>query len=324
MNTFQAALFVALVFGVVVFLSLAVILPTVGTGAQANRKMKRRIRLLLNSPEQNSAALIRESSRFQQGQIDTGDVHRTLIGKLDLLIRQAGSNLTVNRFFIQSLLFALVVFVLALAILPNSLIALCAALAAALVPYFRLRMQRQKRLDRFEEQMAEALDVMSRALKAGHPFNETLNFVAEEMDEPIGPEFGRLFSDINYGMPSKTAFYALMKRVPSVSLHTLITAVLIQQESGGALAEILEKVAEVIRGRFRLQRRIKTLSAEGRMSAWVLSLLPFVLAGMLTVVSPDYLPVLFNDPAGQKLIAVAIGLMLAGILWMRHIIRIKV
>ena len=116
----------------------------------------------------------------------------------------------------------------------------------------------------------------------------------------------------------------MLTRVPSVSLHTLVTAVLIQAESGGRLAEILDKVADVIRGRFRLQRKLKSLSAEGRMSAWVLGMVPFVLAGMMMVVAPDYLPVLLESPLGWKIIGSSFVMMIIGIFWIRKIIRIRV
>ena len=142
--------------------------------------------------------------------------------------------------------------------------------------------------------------MMSTALKAGHPFTETLNLVSEEMQDPIAGEFGRVFSDLNFGMSQKAALQAMLIRMPSMSLHTLITAVIIQTETGGALAEIIENVADVIRGRFKLQRKIKSLSAEGRMSAWVLALIPFALALLLMVASPDYLPVfclLYTSPS---------------------------
>ena len=133
-----------------------------------------------------------------------------------------------------------------------------------------------------------------------------------------------MFSDLNFGMSQKVALQAMLIRMPSMSLHTLITAVIIQTETGGALAEIIENVADVIRGRFKLQRKIRSLSAEGRMSAWVLALIPFALALLLMVSSPDYLPVLLTDPFGRKLILIAFALMIMGAFWMRKLIRIEV
>nr|MDQ2693857.1 type II secretion system F family protein [Pseudomonadota bacterium] len=206
----------------------------------------------------------------------------------------------------------------------HPLIALAAGLAAAALPFFALARARARRLDRIEEQLPEALDIMTRALRAGHPFNETLHLVAEEMQGPIAREFGDTFADINYGADVRSAFLALLERVPSITLMTIVTSVLVQRETGGNLAEILEKNSAVVRGRFRFQRRVRTLSAEGRLSAWVLTMVPFVLFLMLSVVNPDYLPVLTRDPFGRQLIAGAFFMMIVGIFWMRKIIRIDV
>ncbi len=323
MTTTQTIIFVAMVFGAVMLLSLAVIIPTVGSSAQANRKMRQRIKDTLNLHDSDNPSLVRDGYKPDAAsQENTWRSPR--LQSLDLAIYQAGMKITAEKLLFNSAISAMVIFIIAKVLIGNLYIAIGVALVALAFPVLRVNAKRKQRLHRFEEQLPEALDVMSRALKAGHPFNETLNFVAEEMDAPIGQEFSRVFSDINFGVPSRVAFHALMERVPSVSLHTLITAVLIQQESGGALAEILEKVALVIRGRFKLQRKLRTLSAEGRMSAWVLSLIPFVLAGMLMVVSPNYLTALIEDEAGQQLIAIAFGLLCVGVLWIKFIINIKV
>lgn len=323
MTTTQTVVFVAMVFGAVMLLSLAVIIPTVGSSAQANRKMRQRIKDTLNLHDKDNQTLKRDGYNPDAGSRETS-WRSPRLQKLDLTIYQAGMNTTAEKLLINSAITAMVFFIVAKLFIGNLFVAIGIGAITLAIPFFRVSAKRKQRLNRFEEQLPEALDVMARALKAGHPFNETLNFVAEEMDAPIGQEFSRVFSDINFGVPSRVAFHSLMERVPSVSLHTLITAVLIQQESGGALAEILEKVALVIRGRFKLQRKLRTLSAEGRMSAWVLSLIPFVLAGMLMVVSPNYLTALIHDDAGRKLIAIAFGLLCIGVLWIKFIINIKV
>ena len=166
--------------------------------------------------------------------------------------------------------------------------------------------------------------MMVRALKAGHPFADTLRLVAEEMDRPIAKEFGIVHTDINHGLDMKAAFMNLLERVPNMTLMGLVTAVVVQRETGGNLAEALQGISKIIRGRFRFQRRVKSLTAEGRMSAWVLALIPFVLFITLMITSPDYLPILMEEPAGRKIIAIAFGVLLVGILWIRKIIRIDV
>jgi len=324
MSILEITVFVAMVFGAVLLLSLALIIPTVSPSAQAGRRMRKKISTQLNDSELDNASLIRRNAPSETRLSQSRFKHHPIFRSLETTISQAGLAVSVQRLLLTAIILGLMAFIFLMFVFDSLLIASGAGFLAFFLPIVRLRIVRKHRLNRFELQLPQALDIMARALKAGHPFNETLNFVANEMDEPIASEFGRVFSDINYGLPAKTAFLALMERIPSVGLHTLITAVLIQQESGGALAEILEKVANVVRGRFKLQRKLKTLSAEGRMSAWVLALIPFILAGMLMVVSPNYLTTMTEDPNGQKLIYLALALLVVGVLWIRKVIDIKV
>ena len=144
------------------------------------------------------------------------------------------------------------------------------------------------------------------------------------MDDPIAREFGITFADINYGLDVKQAFMNMLERIPNVTLMTLVTAVVVQRETGGNLAETLSKISSVIRGRFRFNRKVKTLSAEGRLSAWILAMIPFTLFVLIMLTTPSYLPVLMQEPAGLKIVAAAFLLQIIGILWIRRIIRIEV
>jgi tight adherence protein B len=144
------------------------------------------------------------------------------------------------------------------------------------------------------------------------------------MDDPVAAEFELTFGDINYGNDVRKAMLGLLSRVPSVSVMALVTSILVQKETGGNLAEILEKISIVIRGRFRLQRKVQTYSAEGRMSAWVLAMVPLVLFVTLWFTTPEYLPVLLDDPRGQKMIIYGFFSGVVGIFWIRKIIRIEV
>jgi tight adherence protein B len=206
--------------------------------------------------------------------------------------------------------------------LPHA--ALMLAIAAFSLPYLKIVRDRATRMAKFEEQLPEALDVIKRALKAGHPFNQTLKLVAEDMEAPISREFDLVFSEINYGSDLRRAMLGLLERMPSVSVMALVTAVLVQKETGGNLAETIERITLVIRGRFKLYRRVRTLTAEGRLSAWILSLVPLVLFVVIWFTSPDYLPVLLKHPMGKNLITGAAALGVVGILWIRNIIRIRV
>ncbi|MDT4861181.1 Type II secretion system (T2SS), protein F [compost metagenome] len=165
---------------------------------------------------------------------------------------------------------------------------------------------------------------MCRALRAGHPFNETLQLVAEEHQGPVAHEFGLTFADINYGNDVRRAMLGLLERMPSMTVMMLVTSVLIHRDTGGNLTEVLERLSSLIRGRFRFQRKVKTLSAEGRMSAWVLVAVPFVLAAAIVLTTPEYLPLLIKEPLGQKMVTWAFVAMLIGIFWIRRIIRIQV
>jgi tight adherence protein B len=201
---------------------------------------------------------------------------------------------------------------------------LLAAVGGFALPYLKIAYRRAKQMARFEEQMPEALDVVRRAMKAGHPFVQALKLVAEDMDEPISREFELVFAEINYGSDVRRAMLGMLERVPSVSVMALVTAVLVQKETGGNLTETLERITTVIRGRFKLYRRVRTLSAEGRLSAWILALVPVVLCVIITVTTPDYLPVLFASPLGKTLMTIAAGMAVVGVLWIRRVIRIQV
>ena len=210
------------------------------------------------------------------------------------------------------------------ALLHSGIVGLIVAAMCFAVPYFRLSMQRRRRMEKIEEQIPDAIDVIKRALRAGHPFNAAIKLVADDMDQPIAKEFELTFSDLNYGNDVRRALLGLLKRVPSVTVMALVTSVLVQRETGGNLAEILDQIAKVVRGRFKFERKVRTLAAEGKISAWVLSLVPFGLVAMLSIASPNYLPILVKAPVGHKLIYGAVTLGVLGILWIRRIIRIEV
>jgi tight adherence protein B len=142
------------------------------------------------------------------------------------------------------------------------------------------------------------------------------------MQPPIAHEFELTFADVNYGNDLRQALLGMLLRVPSSNLMAVVTAVLIQKETGGNLAEIFERIAQVIRSRFRFGRRVRTLSAEGRLSAWILAMVPIILFGVLWILSPTYLPPLLHDPTGQKMVGFACVMLVVGVLWMRKIIRI--
>jgi tight adherence protein B len=198
------------------------------------------------------------------------------------------------------------------------------AAVAAVLPVLHIMHLRAKRIQQMESQLPDAVDMIARALRAGHSFSGALGMVGQEMKAPIAPEFRTTFEEINYGIALDEAMTNLAIRVPVGDLRYFVIAVLIQRESGGNLAEILDTIGNMVRERLKLFAKIRVLSAEGRMSAWVLGLLPFATGGMILVVNPDFMKVLWEDPIGLKMVGAAVGMMMLGVLWMRKIIRIRV
>ncbi|MGH8569847.1 MAG: type II secretion system F family protein, partial [Gammaproteobacteria bacterium] len=286
----EHVIFAGMVFVAVSLLATSLIVPAFGTEAQAAKRLRSRIRGVMDSHDPATAQLLRD--RYLR---DLSPLERSFEGlpgmqRLAEMIEQAGRKIPAYKVVLIALGLALAAGVLVGMVTHQSLFGLPAAAIAFGLPFMKILHERNQRLALFEEQLPEALNIMSRAMRAGHPFVETLKLVGEEMHDPIATEFRTAFTDLNYGMSTKAAFMGLLARIPSVSLMAVTTAVLVQRETGGNMAEVLDKIAAVVRGRFRFQRRVRTLSAEGRLSAWILSLVPFVLAGALWLSSPDYLP----------------------------------
>jgi tight adherence protein B len=319
------AFFLVMVFVSVFLLVYSFVVPVFGAERQAAKRLRKRLReIALRDKRHSAAAMLRERYLRELSPLERWLEALPGMERLALFIEQSGRQTAAYRLVVAAAAFAVGAGWLAFVLLHQPLLAMLAAAGAFMAPFFRISSQRSKRMARFEEQLPEALDVMVRALKAGHPFSGTLQLVAEEMDDPIAKEFGITFADINYGLDVKQAFMNMLERIPNITLMTLVTAVVVQRETGGNLAETLSKISGVIRGRFRFNRRVKTLSSEGRMSAWILAMIPFFLFVVIMVTTPSYLPVLLQEPAGLKIVAVSFFLQVVGILWIRRIIRIEV
>ena len=203
-------------------------------------------------------------------------------------------------------------------------VGLGAALALGALPWWRVASRAADRIARNERQFPEALDLMGRAMRAGHAFPSAIRMVAEEMPAPLGRDFRVLFDEINYGVPANDALAHLAERVPIADVSYFVVAVMIQRESGGNLAELLDKIAALVRERLRLLGEIRTLSVEGRLSALILTALPFGVGLVVNIVNPEFMAVLWTDPMGLRMVGVSLAMMAAGIFWMRRIIRIRV
>jgi tight adherence protein B len=197
-------------------------------------------------------------------------------------------------------------------------------LSFALLPFMMVRRTRMRRLARIEEQLPDAADFIARALRAGHAFTNVLQIVGNELPEPLSGEFRIAREEINYGVPMSEALHNMAERIPLTDLRYLIIAVLIQRETGGNLAEILTNISHIIRSRLRLAAQVRVLSAEGRMSAWILGTLPFAVTGMLVIVNPKYVELLWTDPTGIQLLWYGLGMITCGVIWLRKVIRIHI
>jgi tight adherence protein B len=318
-------LFVVLVGATVFMLTMGLVVPAFGDQRRTRKLLQRRLAGIESELGGSSvASLMRE--KYLRDLTPLEQQLETLPGMevLARMIEQSGGTLLAHHLVAAAILLAAAGAFVAGMVLHNVLAALIGACVGAAVPFLKIRRARAQRFEKLEEQLPDAIDVLRRALRAGHPLAACLKLVSEDMPQPIAKEFELAFADINYGNDVRRAFLGFLERVPSVTMMSFVTAVLVQRETGGNLAEVLDQISRVVRGRFKFYRKVRTLSAEGRMSAWVLAMVPLLLVSLISYTSPDYLPVLTHDPTGRKLIAAAVGLGLVGMLWIRKLLRIEV
>jgi tight adherence protein B len=316
-----------LVFLLGLFLVLgAYLLATVGTDNKRARLRERLSEALLHSAHTEDIEVILARNELMS---EIPALNRALLRvqtalQLKRMLDQADLHITPSRLVMFSsmagMLAALAVSVISISI---PLIILSGIVAAAL-PFLHVWWKRKRRFDQFLELLPDALELMSRALSAGHAFSEALHMVAEEMPEPIAGEFRKTYEEQNLGLSLKLALENLMERIPLLDLRMCVTAVLVQKETGGNLGEILEKVAYTIRERFRIMGDLKTLTTSSRLSAWLLCALPIFVAIAVTFMNPDYMAVLWKDQRGHYLIAAAITMQFTGMLIVKKILNIKI
>jgi len=194
----------------------------------------------------------------------------------------------------------------------------------AMAPFAWLKQRRSSRMRKFEEQFPEALDVLSRAIRAGHAFQTALGMAADELPGPVGPELKKTFDQQNFGLPLREALDELAQRVGILDVRFFVTAVLIQRETGGNLSEILDNLSHVVRERFKIQRQVRVHTAHGRFTGYVLLTLPAFLAVALSLINPDHMQLLFRERMGQMMLIAAMVMQGVGFLWIRQVIRIEV
>ena len=246
-----------------------------------------------------------------------------LAKRLEKMIAQSDTQMTVSRLLGFSLVIGLITAFAAYTVM-NGIFAFGIFFMSAAVPFLHIAIKRRKRLLKFNSQLPDTLDLLSRSLAVGHAFSEALHQVASEMPDPIATEFRVTFEEQKLGLSTKVALDRMVDRVPLPDLRLCIVAIHIQRETGGNLAEILERVANTIRDRFKLMEDFRTMTTSSRASAWILCGLPFALVFLLSTINPDYMSKLIWDPRGHIVIAVAAVLQLIGMLLIKKILAIKV
>src|SRR5579871_3924260 len=256
-------------------------------------------------------------------------VHRLMMHwswsvRLQERISQAGLTMKAGKLILISACLFLGTAVIVGLFTPMLLVGLLVGICVGLIPYGVVMYLRQKRLRAFEERFPEALDLLGRAVRAGHAFTTGLEMIAKESPEPIASEFRTTFEEQNFGLPLRDALLNMTERIPSIDVRFFVTALLIQKETGGNLAEILDGLARVIRDRFRIYREVKVRTAQGRLTAGILIALPIFMMIVLSALNPSYMRVLFDDPKGPVILTVAAAMQVIGSLVIWKIIHIDV
>jgi tight adherence protein B len=326
------ALMIALISAFVVGVGL-VMAAYVGTtklpGMLAQRKLMGRLQSLSAPPDEpdaavKAAALVKVSNTGLVPGFDRMMAGTTKGSAISRWIEQSGMKASLSGVLIVSLVLAAIMAIVAAMVTHTRLSMPIGAAVGFSLPFLVLRSKRTRRLRTFEEAFPEALDLISRALKAGHAFATGLKMVADEMAEPIGPEFRKTFDEQNFGLPLKDSLENLTLRVPLLDMKFFATAVLIQRETGGNLSEILENLAHVVRERFKILRQVRVHTAHGRFTGYVLLALPAALGVALVFINPDLMRLLFQERMGHMLLAGAMVLQTVGFFWIRAVVKIEV
>lgn len=318
--------FAAIAFAAVFFVVLGIYWGLVVRPENSARgALRRRLRDGSRATPRRSGTVLAQARRLS----DIDALNRVLQGTAGVsrpvqkLIDLAGVKITVGTFVLATLTSATLTFVLLRWADVDVPLALLVSVLAATLPYFALRHLARRRLQRFEELFPEALDLVGRALRAGHAFSTGLAMVAEEVADPVGPEFRLVYDQQNFGMPLPDALRGMADRIPLLDVQFFVTAVLTQREAGGNLAEVLDNLTSVIRDRFKVRRQVRAVTAHARITGWVLVGLPPVTALLLLLIAPEHLKVLVEDPVGIRMVVFAVVLQVLGSLVIRRLVQIE-
>ncbi len=244
--------------------------------------------------------------------------------RLERLILQAHRSTTPGRVLLQSGGFCIGGFIAARLLYPQLILEIAAPVIGLAFPFVMLRFQAAQRLKKFNAALPDSIDLLARALRAGHSVASAIEAVSQQGQEPVASEFGEVFRSQNFGLPFRDAMLQLAERVPSSDLRFLVTAMMVQKETGGNLTEILDRTTYVIRERLRIQGEVKTKTAQGRLTGVILALLPIILGVLINVINPGYARPLFTDPLGKKMLYMGMGLIAVGAFFINRIVKIEV
>jgi tight adherence protein B len=291
----------------------------------AQRRLDRRLRDVSKPVDlsDGEASLVTKTGEGPLPGVDRLMARTSAGSRLARLIEQSGVKTTPSAIMVLTLALAGGAGLVTMWLTKPVLAPLTAGIAGFLPVGFLLN-RRSSRMRAFEEQFPEALDLMSRALRAGHAFQTSLGMAADDMRAPVGPEFKKTFDQQNYGLPLRDALMQMAVRIPLLDVRFFVTAVLIQRETGGNLAEILDNLAHVVRERFKIRRQVRVHTAHGRFTAFVLLALPAALGIALMFINPEHMDVLFKNHTGRMLLAIACVMQIAGFVWIRQVIKIEV
>jgi len=272
---------------------------------------------------QGPDALIREQVR-RGGALEPMLARLPRLHDVQRMMQQGGTKWSLSTFFLLTLGLGVAAGIAGLLMTQYWLFALVAAVIGAFLPYLTVKRRAVKRIRLFEEQLPGAIDLIGRAIRAGHPLSAGLKMVSEEAQDPAAEEFRQVFEEQRFGLPFDDSMYGLADRVPLVDIRILITAILIQREVGGNLAEVLDNLAAVIRERFKIRRQLRVITAQGRLSGYILAVMPIAVGFAIFLLNRPYVMILFEHPIGKLMAVSAVILQILGYLWIRKIVDIEI
>lgn len=319
-----------LVLTVLVFVAIMLLLESAyivwrGQHGPQARKVQSRLRVLSSTHDGSAQTQLIKQRLVDELPAVQRQLQSLRLQRLDSFLLQSGLGWTISKLMILCATMGIGGWLVVGGVLRQTLLtALAAGVLVAALPLLYVSFRRDRRLKKIETQLPDALDLITRALRAGHAFGSGLKMAGDEMAEPISGELRIVHEEVNFGVSMERALSHLSDRVPITDLRYFVVAVLIQRESGGNLTEILTNLSRLIRERHKLLAKVRVLSAEGKMSAWVLAAMPFALAGILNILNPQFISLLWTDPLGISMVKYLLAMMLFGILVMRKIVKIRV